>query len=118
MDVNTGKRLCRALVGTTERDTGPPTNVLSLKVGGKTFAYFNTSEPEQWRFSIRVSADRFVELTDRPDVQPAKYMGRFRWITIVDVAEFHEDYLHELILASYETALTSLSMKRQREITA
>jgi predicted DNA-binding protein (MmcQ/YjbR family) len=89
-----------------------------LKVGGKTFAYFNTSEPEQWRFSIRVSADRFVELTDRLGVNPAKDIGRSRWITIVNVAEFHEDYLHELILAAYETALASLSMKRRQEITA
>ena len=118
MDVNTEKRLCRALVGTTERDTGPPTNVLSLKVGGKTFAYFKTSEPEKWRFSICASGDRFVKLTDRPGVNPAKDMGRSRWITIVNVAEFHEDYLHELILAAYETALGSLSMKRQQEITA
>lgn len=107
---------CRGLPGVSEKDITPPINVLSFRVGDKKFAYFKTSEPEQWRFSIRVSSDRFVELTDQPGVKPAKYMGRYRWITIVNVDDFDGSYLKDLINCSYVSAFQNLTKKRQREI--
>jgi len=79
------KELCRAFPGATETLYAPPTNVLAYSVGGKNFAYFKTSEPEKWRFSFRVTPERFVELTDMPGVKPARYMGRYRWVTVVEV---------------------------------
>jgi predicted DNA-binding protein (MmcQ/YjbR family) len=71
----------------------------------KKFAYFKTSEPERWRFSVRVSPDRFVELTDVPGVKPARYRGRYGWITIVNVSSFSSSYLRDLVKSSYERAL-------------
>ena len=87
MNVEELKSFCRGYAGATEVLHGAPTNVLAYAVGGKNFAYFKTSEPEKWRFSTRVSADRFVELTDIPGVKPARYMGRFHWVTIVEVEQ-------------------------------
>jgi len=98
------KRYCRALPGAVETLYGEPENWLVYSFGKKKFAYFKTSEPERWRFSVRVSPDRFVELTDVPGVKPARYRGRFGWITIVDVAAFPGSYLEELVQASYERA--------------
>ena len=66
--------------------------------GNKRFAYFKTSEPDQWRFSIRVTPDRFVELTDVPGIKPARYFARFQWVSIVNSQSLFEDYLQELIL--------------------
>ena len=83
---------------------GEPYNFMVYTVGGRKFAYFKTSEPERWRFSVRVTADRFLELTDIPGVKPARYRGRFGWITIVDVSTFPAGYLTELIGWSYERA--------------
>ena len=51
-------------------------NVL-VYASGKTYAYFDKSEPEQWRFSVRISPDRFLELTTIPGVEPAPYMDVF-----------------------------------------
>lgn len=82
------KRVCRELSGASEYDSGVPYNWLVYSVGGRKFAYFKTSEPERWRFSVRVTPGRFVELTDMPGVKPARYRGRYGWITIVDVASF------------------------------
>ena len=90
-----------------------PGNVLSYRVGEKTFAYFKTSEPEQWRFSLRVTPERFLELTGVPGVKPARYMGRFHWVTIVKVGAFPADYLDELLDWSYRKALASLSKAQQ-----
>ncbi len=116
MNVEELKSLCRIFPATTESLQGAPSNVLVYAVGGKTIAYFKTSEPEKWRFSIRVSPDRFLELTGVPGVKPARYMGRFHWVTIVDVNAFPADYLTELLECSYRKALESLSKAARRAI--
>lgn len=116
MTVDELKQLCRGFVGATEVMHGAPSNVLTYSVGEKNFAYFKTSEPEKWRFSIRVSADRFLELTEVPGVKPARYMARFHWITIISVGHFPPAYLAELVECSYQTALGSLTKAKQRSI--
>jgi predicted DNA-binding protein (MmcQ/YjbR family) len=107
------KTHCSRFPGATETLHGAPSNILVYKVGGKTFAYFKTSEPEQWRFSFRASPDRFVELTGVPGVKPARYMGRFHWVTIVNVQQFPQDYLMELVQWSYDKAMSSLSKAKR-----
>lgn len=118
MDVAELKAHC-SLYPATESDLfGPPSNVLVYSVGAKQFAYFKTSAPEKWRFSVRTSADRFLELTDVPGIKPAKYMARFHWVTIVDVRTVPTDYLKELVAWSYNKAMTSLTKRQQIAITA
>jgi len=116
MNVEQLKAYCQAFVGATETLYGDPSNVLMFSVGGKYFAYFKTSEPEKWRFSTRVSPDRFVELTDIPGVKPARYMGRYHWVTIVQVNQFPSVYLKELVEWSYQKALGSLSKSKRLAI--
>ena len=116
LDVEQVKARCRAFAGAEERLYKPPSNVLLFSVGGKTCAYFKTSEPERWRFSLRVTPDRFIELTDMPGVKPARYMSRFHWVTIVEVARFPADYLEELLAWSYQAALAKLTRKARAAI--
>ena len=92
---------------------GEAYNFLVYSVGGKRFAYFKTSDPERWRFSTRVTPDRFIELTDMPGVKPARYRGRYGWTAIVDGSMFHAAFLRELVESSYNRAFTSLSKARQ-----
>jgi predicted DNA-binding protein (MmcQ/YjbR family) len=112
------KKLCAAFPGATGKASGEPSNVLVYYVGGKFFAYFKTSDPEKWRFSIRVTPDRFLELTGMPGIKPARYMGRFHWVTVVKIGSLPDDYLAELVEWSYRKAYTALSRKMQNEITA
>jgi predicted DNA-binding protein (MmcQ/YjbR family) len=113
MTVTQLKRLCREFPHATETLYGEPYNFLVYSVGGKKFAYFKTSQPEQWRFSTRVTPDRFIELTDVPGVKPARYRGRFGWITIVNVSAFPASYLKELVASSYRRAFASLRNAKQ-----
>lgn len=106
MDVAAVKELCSRYPGASSTLFGLPGNVLVYYAGGKKFAYFKTSEPEKWRFSICTSPERFLELTDVPGIKPARYMARFRWVTIVDVGTVPADYLRELIAWSYTKAIT------------
>lgn len=116
MDVDAIKEHCSRYPAASSKLSGPPGNVLSYSVANRQFAYFKTSEPEQWRFSIRVTPERFVELTDVPGIKPARYMARYHWVTIVDVRTVPADYLLELIAWSYTRALTSLPRRRQSAI--
>jgi predicted DNA-binding protein (MmcQ/YjbR family) len=111
------KAFCRRFPGATETLHGEPYNFLVYAVGGRKFAYFKTSHPERWRFSTRVAADRFIELTDVPGVKAARYRGRFHWITIVNVSSFPALYLKELVRWSHQRAFSSLSKARQAAIT-
>ena len=106
MDVAAVKALCSSYANVSSKLYDPPSNVLVYYVAGRKFAYFKTSEPEQWRFSIRTTPERFLELTEVPGIKPARYMARFHWVTIVDVSAVPEDYLHELIEWSYTMAIT------------
>lgn len=116
MNVEQAKAFCRSLPATHERLLGEPSNILVYSVGEKNFAWFKTSEPERWRFSFRVTAERFVELTDMPGVRPARYMGRFRWITIVDVRSFPAAYLRELVQWSYDHTVQRLTRRRREAL--
>jgi predicted DNA-binding protein (MmcQ/YjbR family) len=107
------KEFCRKLPGADETLYGEPSNILVYSVGGRTFAYFKTSAPERWRFSIRVTPDRFVELTDVPGVKPARYRGHFHWVTIVEVSRFPASYLTELVECSHQRAFASLSRAKR-----
>ena len=116
MNVSQVKACCAALPGGEASMHGAPANILSYKVKGKKYAYFKTSAPEKWRFSIRVTPQWFLELTDQPGIKPARFMGRFHWVTIVEVAEIDEAYLRQLIQYSYDKAVSGLSKKLQNEI--
>lgn len=116
MDTDDLKRYCGAFPGAESRLYGHPSNILVYFVGGKRFAWFKTSEPERWRFTIRTTPDRFLELTDVPGIKPARFMARFHWVTIVDARRVPEDYLRELVDWSYRKAFLSLSRRRQTAI--
>lgn len=118
MDTAQLKKFCAKFPGAVSTLHGHPSNILTYAVGDKTYAYFKTSEPERWRFSIKVSPERFLELTGVPGIKPARWMGRFRWITIVDVRGVPADYLRELVEWSYQEALGKLSRKRRALILA
>lgn len=118
MTVEELKAFCAALPGAQAVLHGPPSNILVYEVTGKKFAYFKTSVPEQWRFSLRVDGQRFIELTDMPGVKPARYMGRFHWVTIVDVVRFPAGYLAELVQDSHARAMAQLSHAQRAAITA
>lgn len=108
MNVKQLQKFCRDLPGATENLWPDPYNILVYSLCKKHFAYFKTSEPEKWRFSLKVTPMRFVELTGIPGVKPARYRGRYHWVTIVDVADFPAGYLKELVEWSYGHALEAL----------
>lgn len=117
MDTAGVKKFCAALAGAEVHLHDAPANILVYSIGDKSFAYFKTSEPERWRFSFKVTPDRFLELTDIPGIKPARWRGRHQWVTVVDVRTLPDAYLRELVEWSYRHALGKLSRVRQRALT-
>ena len=109
---------CKNLPGANQRLLLAPHNILVYSLHTTNFAYFKTSDPEKWRFSIKVSPDRFVELTDVRGVKPARYRGRYHWVTIIDVKNFPALYLRELVSWSYQYALDGLPRSRRQALLA
>lgn len=116
MNVQQLKSFCKQLPAAVETLHGAPGNILNYTVGGKGFALFKTSAPEMWRFSIKVAPDRFIELTDVPGVKPARYRARQHWVTIVQVENFPEAYLKELVTWSHRKAADGLTRKLRLEL--
>ncbi len=116
MNVEQLKLYCLSLPGSETKEIKHPGNLLSYSLLGKKFAYFKTSQPEQWRFSFKASPAIFMELTDQEGFKPARFMGRFFWVTAVNVNEINEDYLKSLIEYSYQAAFTSLPKYKQASI--
>ena len=114
MDVDEVKALCEAYAGSTWKLLGPPSNVFVYYAGGRKFAYFKTSAPEQWRFSFRTSPERFLELTDVPGFKPARYLARLHWVTVVDVRTVSSGELRELVGSSYAMAVSRARDTRYR----
>jgi len=112
MDVDAVKEHCLGYPGVSSKLYVAPSNVLVYYANGKKFAYFKTSDPERWRFSVRCTPERFLELTDMPGIKPARYLARFHWVTIVDVSAVPANYLQELITWSYDKAVTRTKRSR------
>ena len=113
MNVEQLKEYCLSLPGSEAKEIAHPGNLLSYSLLGKKFAYFKTSQPEQWRFSLKTLPTMFMELTDQDGFKPARYMGRFYWVSIIDVEMVDENYLKSLIEYSYNFALKSLPKYKQ-----
>lgn len=118
MHVEQVKNYCSQLPGAESKLYGPPSTFLNYSMGDKSFAYFKTSEPEQWRFSFRTDPGTFLELTDIPGFKPARYMGRFHWVTVVNVSAVPDDYLIERIRWSYHKAFDGLSKRNVWQLLA
>ena len=117
MNVEQLQAYCASLAYSSVNHYADNRNVITYSLDHKKFAYFKTSEPERWRFSIKVSPERFLELTDQEGIDPARYMKRFYWISIVTVQRMDPNYLKELVQYSYQQVWQGLSKKRQRALT-
>ncbi|WP_374352322.1 MmcQ/YjbR family DNA-binding protein [Chitinimonas sp.] len=71
---------CRALPGATSDIKWQTEKVFSI--GGKMFCVMAENPAQSTRISIKVAANRFLELTDQPGIRPAPYLARHGWIQL------------------------------------
>ena len=89
---------------------------LVFSVGAKMFVVTPGDGSEGGRLSFKVADERFLELTDQPDIIPAPYMARAHWISIIEPQRFSTVELSGFILDAYVLVRAKLTKKLQAEL--
>jgi predicted DNA-binding protein (MmcQ/YjbR family) len=71
---------------------------LCFKIGGKIFAMLGLDNP---RLCFKCDPESFAELIERPDIRPAPYVGRYKWIMLGRLDALTNAELEHLIGRSY-----------------
>lgn len=108
------RKICNSLPGATENIQWGEDRV--FKIGGKMFACSGIERDS--KYSFKVDADRFLELTDLVGVVPAPYLARAKWIQIdPNVCELPDAEIETLVRESYAMVLGKLSKRLKAELT-
>lgn len=52
--------------------------------------------------SLKCTPEKFAELTEREGIDPAAYVGRYKWVRIADLNAVSNDELKDLVSTSYQ----------------
>jgi predicted DNA-binding protein (MmcQ/YjbR family) len=74
---------------------------LCFKIRGKIFAITALTAPPQ-KVCFKCTAEIFAELIERPDIAPAPYVGRYKWVLVDRLDALGGDELRDLLRQSYE----------------
>lgn len=106
--------LCRALPGTTEDVKWG--DDLCFCINAKMYCVTG-NDPGHRSVTLKVPEELFASLTLLEGIAPARYVGRYSWITIEDCSE-HMDRLRELIPMSYDIVLAKQPAKFRKALQA
>ena len=115
MDAEWLRKVCLAFPSTTEQMQWGCD--LVFKVGGKMFAVAPL-EPARVCLSFKCSDESFAELTERPQIIPAPYMARAKWVALESPEAISRAELAELLRDSYQMVFAKLPKRAQAELNA
>lgn len=97
MNVDAIRAYCLSFHGATEKlQWGDD---LCFKISGKIFAMLGLDNP---RLCFKCTPDVFAELVERPDIHPAPYVGRYKWVMLDHLDAVRDAELEDLIHQSYD----------------
>jgi predicted DNA-binding protein (MmcQ/YjbR family) len=108
MKVDWLREVCLSFPGVTEQIQWG--NDLLFKVGGKMFAV-TPLEPAPVCLSFKASPESFAELTERPNIIPAPYLARAKWVALQTRDALPADELARLLRESYDMVFAKLPKK-------
>lgn len=113
MNIEVIQDLCRQFPGTTE-DVKWGSD-LCFCVGEKMFLVLGLDSTPT-RGSFKATDADFEELIARQGMGPAKYLGRYKWVGIEDIALLRREEWREYAEKSYRLVAEKLPKKVQKEI--
>jgi predicted DNA-binding protein (MmcQ/YjbR family) len=111
MNIEQLRKLCLAFPAVTEHIQWE--DDLLFKVAGKMFA-ITPLEPAPVWLSLKVTPEKFAELTELPGIIPAPYLARAKWIALESRDALSPAELAPLLRASYDLVVAKLP-RRTRE---
>src|SRR5215471_17665463 len=83
---------------------------LVFKIGGKMFA-ITPLEPAPVFLTLKATDESFAELTERPNIIPAPYLARAKWVALENASAVSPQELGSLLRTSYDLVLAKLPKK-------
>jgi predicted DNA-binding protein (MmcQ/YjbR family) len=108
MNIDQLRHICLSFPGATEQVQWE--DDLLFKVGGKMFA-LTPLEPARVWLLLKVTAEEFAELTERPGIIPAPYLARAKWIAIETQDVLSAAEVASLLRNSYDLVSAKLPRK-------
>jgi len=113
MKIEQLRKFCLAFPGATEDIKWG--NDLCFCVGEKMFCVTGV-DSVQSGLSLKCTPEKFSELVERDGIDPAAYVGRYKWVHIEDLDAVKADELKSLIGTSYQLVFDKLPTKIKKSI--
>ena len=108
MDVESTRNFCLSFPDATENlQWGED---LCFKVRGKIFAVLDLGSVPQ-RLSFKCTPEKFDELTEHEGINPAPYLGRYKWAMLERLSALPAPELKDLIRESYAMVAAKTKVK-------
>lgn len=88
---------------------------LCFSAGGKMFCVTG-ADSIAGGLSLKCTPEKFNELIERDGIDPAAYVGRYKWVCIADLNAVTPRELKELIAESYRQVFDKLPPKIKKTI--
>jgi predicted DNA-binding protein (MmcQ/YjbR family) len=115
MNIDQLRDICLSFPGATEQVQWE--DDLLFKVGGKMFA-LTPLEPARVWLLLKVTAEEFAELTERPGIIPAPYLARAKWIALETQEVMSAAEVASLLRNSYDLVSAKLPRKIRESLAA
>jgi predicted DNA-binding protein (MmcQ/YjbR family) len=113
MKIDQLRKLCLSFPGATEQlQWGDD---LLFKVGGKMFAITPLVPAPVW-LTLKVSAEEFAELVERPGIVPAPYLARAKWVAIESPDSLPDSEVSSLLRTSYDLVVANLPARTRASL--
>jgi predicted DNA-binding protein (MmcQ/YjbR family) len=115
MNIEQLRKFCLSFPGATEDIKWGAD--LCFCVGEKMFCVTGADSIEGG-LSLKCTPEKFEELIEREGIDPAAYVGRYKWVRISDLDAVTPKELKELIGESYRQVFDKLPPKLKKLITS
>ncbi len=110
-DLDWIRKLCSSFPDATE--DMPWEDTLCFKVRGRIFVFTALSQGRFPPVTLKADPEQFHELLEIEGVTPARYVGRYKWVTLADSNIVPAAELETLITRSYEQVAAKAPNKRK-----
>jgi len=113
MNIEQLRKFCLAFPGATEDIKWGAD--LCFCVGEKMFCV-TSADSGQGGMSLKCTPEKFSELIERDGIDPAAYVGRYKWVHIEKLDAVAPDELKSLLKTSYQLVFDKLPPKVRKSI--
>ena len=113
MNIEQLRKFCLSFPGTTEDIKWG--SDLCFCVGGKMFCVTGADSISSG-MSIKCTPETFTELIEREGIDPAAYVGRYKWIRIANIDAVTPGELNALVSKSYKLVFDKLPPKIKKTL--